>query len=54
MNDTSVARNMSLVGGPSTLDGVADVLRALRPQQGMLYYHLLLARLESRGAFGQL
>jgi DNA-3-methyladenine glycosylase II len=51
MNDTSVARNLSLVGGPSTLDGVADVLAALRPQQGMLYYHLLLARLESRGAF---
>ncbi len=54
MNDTSVARNLSLVGGPSTLGGVADVLAALRPQQGMLYYHLLLARLESRGAFEQL
>jgi DNA-3-methyladenine glycosylase II len=54
MNDTSVARNLSLVGGPSTLDGVAEVLAALRPQQGMLYYHLLLARLESRGAFTQL
>jgi DNA-3-methyladenine glycosylase II len=54
MNDTSVARNLSLVGGPSTLDKVTDVLAALQPQQGMLYYHLLLARHESRGAFGPL
>jgi DNA-3-methyladenine glycosylase II len=54
MNDTSVARNLSLVGGPSAREAVTDVLAALSPQQGMLYYHLLLARLESRGALGQL
>lgn len=45
MNDSSVARNIRLVAGPGRLD-VATVLDALHPQQGMLYYHLLLARLE--------
>ena len=48
MNDTSVARNLALVAGSSTLD-VGKILEALSPQQGMLYYHLLLARLEARG-----
>lgn len=51
-NDTSVARNLALVAGPMPLD-LDRVVNALRPQQGMLYYHLLLARLEARGAFGQ-
>ncbi len=51
MNDTGVARNLALVAGPVPLD-VARVLEALRPQQGMLYYHLLLARLEARGEVG--
>ncbi len=48
MNDTSVARNLALVAGARTLD-VGKILEALSPQQGMLYYHLLLARLEARG-----
>ena len=48
MNDTSIARNLALVAGQVPLD-VASVLAALHPQQGMLYYHLLLARLEARG-----
>ncbi len=52
MNDTSVARNLALVAGPAPLD-VASVLDALQPQQGMLYYHLLLARLEARGEVGR-
>lgn len=52
MNDTSVARNLALVAGPVPLD-VMGVLEALRPQQGMLYYHLLLARLDARGEVGR-
>jgi DNA-3-methyladenine glycosylase II len=48
MNDTSVARNLALVAGSTALD-VRKILEALCPQQGMLYYHLLLARLEARG-----
>ncbi len=47
-NDTSVTRNLELVTGAVPLD-VSAVLDELRPQQGMLYYHLLLARLEGRG-----
>jgi DNA-3-methyladenine glycosylase II len=52
MNDTSVARNLALAGSPEPAD-VAGILEALRPQQGMLYYHLLLARLEARGELGR-
>src|SRR3569833_751313 len=48
LDDTSGARNLALVAGSSTLD-VGKILEALSPQQGMLYYHLLLARLEARG-----
>ena len=48
MNDTSVARNLALVAGATTLDG-GQILEALSPQQEMLYHHLLLARLEARG-----
>ena len=51
LRDTSVARNLALVGGGALLD-VPAIVDALRPQQGMLYYHLLLARLESRGEVG--
>jgi DNA-3-methyladenine glycosylase II len=47
-NDTSVARNLMLVGGPAALD-VATLLDTLGPERGMLYYHLLLGRLETRG-----
>ena len=51
-NDTGVARNLALVGGPPQLE-VDQVIDALRPQQGMLYYHLLLARLEAGGGLGR-
>jgi DNA-3-methyladenine glycosylase II len=47
-NDTSVARNLMLVGAPAALD-VATLLDTLGPERGMLYYHLLLGRLETRG-----
>ena len=47
-NDTSVARNLTLVGGPALLD-VETLLDTLGPERGMLYYHLLLGRLETRG-----
>ncbi len=52
MNDTSVARNLALVAGPGTIE-VAGIINTLWPQQGMLYYHLLLARLEARGEVGR-
>jgi DNA-3-methyladenine glycosylase II len=48
-NDSSVARNLRLVGGPAAPD-VETLLDTLGPERGMLYYHLLLGRLESRGA----
>ena len=51
VRDTSVTQNLALVSGRSSID-VAAIVKALRPQQGMLYYHLLLARLESRGEVG--
>lgn len=52
MNDSSVARNLSLVFGPAPID-IGSVLHALSPQQGMLYYHLLLARLAARNDLGR-
>jgi hypothetical protein len=45
-------RNVGLVTGATRLD-LDRVVDALRPQQGMLYYHLLLARLEARGELGR-
>jgi hypothetical protein len=51
-HDTSVARNLVLVAGTAPPD-LGRVLRALSPQQGMLYYHLLLARLEARDDLGR-
>ena len=51
MNDTSVARNLALVAAAPVDVGTA--LRALSPQQGMLYYHLLLARLEAQRDLGR-
>jgi DNA-3-methyladenine glycosylase II len=51
-NDSSVARNLAMVAGSTPLD-LDAILGALRPQQGMLYYHLLLARLETRGEVGR-
>lgn len=46
--DSSVARNLALVGGPTPIDA-ETLLAALGPDRGMLYYHLLLGRLENRG-----
>ena len=48
-NDTSVVQNLALLPG-ATPAALPRSLARLRPQQGMLYYHLLLARLEARGA----
>lgn len=47
--DSSVARNLARVAGDTPPD-ITSVVRALEPQQGMLYFYLLLARLEARGA----
>jgi hypothetical protein len=47
MNDTSVARNLAFVTG-SVPPGIERAVTALGLQRGMLYYHLLLARLEKR------
>jgi DNA-3-methyladenine glycosylase II len=52
MNDTSVVRNLAMLAGSAPLD-VASLLQDLRPQQGMLYYHLLLGRLDARGELGR-
>ena len=52
MNDSSVARNLSLVTSSDRMD-IESALDSLSPQQGMLYYHLLLARLETRGDLGR-
>ncbi len=51
-NDTSVASNIALVAGLAPFDTQA-VMSALGPQRGMLYFYLLLARLESRGEIGR-
>jgi DNA-3-methyladenine glycosylase II len=52
MKDSSVARNLAFVAGAVPLD-IDRVLTALGPERGMLYYHLLLARLEARGEIGR-
>jgi DNA-3-methyladenine glycosylase II len=52
MNDSSVVRNLALVAGPIPVD-IERVLRALGSQRGMLYYHLLLGRLDARGEIGR-
>lgn len=51
-NDASVARNIALLAGSAPFD-VAHVLDTLGSQRGMLYYHLLLGSLESRGELGR-
>lgn len=50
-NDTSVASNIALVAGSAPFDARV-VLNALGEQRGMLYFYLLLARLEVRGEIG--
>jgi DNA-3-methyladenine glycosylase II len=51
-NDTSVASNLALVSGSTAFD-TRSVLAALGEQRGMLYFYLLLARLEARGEIGR-
>jgi DNA-3-methyladenine glycosylase II len=50
-NDSSVAANLALVAGERVDAGA--VVDALGSQRGMLYFHLLLARLEARGEIGR-
>lgn len=52
MNDSSVARNLAFVAGSIPPD-IGQALIALGPQRGMLYYHLLLSRLDARGDVGR-
>ncbi len=51
-NDASVASNLALVSGSAAADA-PRVLMALGEQRGMLYFYLLLARLEARGEIGR-
>lgn len=48
-SDSSVMSNLALVAGSRGRLDMDRVLDALGAQRGMLYYHLLLARLEARG-----
>ena len=48
MHDSSVVRNLVLVAGNEPVE-LEETLAALGTQRGMLYYCLLLARLEGRG-----
>jgi DNA-3-methyladenine glycosylase II len=48
MNDSGVARSIRDLAGASDVD-VPALLAQLGEQRGMLYYHLLLARLAARG-----
>ncbi|HEX6794468.1 MAG TPA: hypothetical protein VF304_11510 [Casimicrobiaceae bacterium] len=50
-NDASVVRNIALLAGSASFD-VRHVLDTLGSQRGMLYYHLLLGRLEARDELG--
>jgi DNA-3-methyladenine glycosylase II len=52
MHDSSVSRNLSNVAGLSYID-IEHVLSALGPHRGMLYYHLLLSRLDAGGDLGR-
>ena len=46
--DSGVARSIAVIAGAEAAD-VAATLKALGDYRGMLYYHLLLARLDARG-----
>jgi DNA-3-methyladenine glycosylase II len=48
MNDSGVAKSLRTLTGESEIEP-EPVLAALAPQQGMLYYHLLLGRLHASG-----
>jgi len=52
MNDTSVASNLVFIAGSPPPD-LEQALSVLGAQRGMLYYHLLLARLDARGEIGR-
>jgi DNA-3-methyladenine glycosylase II len=52
LNDKSVAKNVALIAGSAPFDA-ERVLNDLGPQRGMLYFHLLLRRLEARGELGR-
>jgi DNA-3-methyladenine glycosylase II len=45
--DSGIARSLRTFAVPDI--DLSDLLARLHPEQGMLYYHLLLARLEARG-----
>jgi DNA-3-methyladenine glycosylase II len=51
LKDASVLHNLELVTGGKRVD-VGRLMEELGEQRGMLYYHLLLARLEGRGVVG--
>ena len=46
LRDSGVARTLALLSGNPRIDQ-EEVLEALGPVRGMLYYHLLLGRLRS-------
>ena len=48
MKDSGVARALRTMSGDPAVEA-EPVIDALRPQQGMLYYHLLLGRLDATG-----
>jgi DNA-3-methyladenine glycosylase II len=50
-NDSSVAANLALVAGERVAPG--PIVESLGSQRGMLYFCLLLARLEARGEIGR-
>lgn len=52
MNDSSVLSNLAFVAGTGTVE-IEKALETLGSQRGMLYYYLLLARLEARGELGR-
>ena len=52
LNDTSVAKNIAPIAGSAPVDA-ERLLKDLGPQHGMLYFHLLLGRLEARGELGR-
>jgi DNA-3-methyladenine glycosylase II len=49
--DSGVAANLALIAGERVDPG--PIAEALGPQRGMLYFNLLLARLEARGEIGR-
>lgn len=51
-NDSGVAQSLGLIADSHSAD-IAEVLEILGEQRGMLYFHLLLARLEARGEIGR-